>query len=55
MLPIFDFWDFVKIIQIYMAYFHIRMISYQDLEPSLIKDQICQKILTQLKYGATWN
>ena len=26
-----------------MAYFHIKMIARQELQPSSIKDQICQK------------
>ena len=42
--------NFVKIIQICMAYFHIKIIGWQELKLSLFKNQICQKIITQLKY-----
>ena len=34
-----------------MANFCIKMIGWQELEPSLINDQICQKIIMQLNYG----
>ena len=35
-----------------MAYFNIKLfIGWQELEPSLIKGQICRKIITQLKEG----
>ena len=35
-----------------MAYFNIELfIGWQELEPSLIKGQICRKIITQLKGG----
>ena len=37
-------------IPISMAYYHIKMIGSQELELSFIKDEICQKIFTQLKY-----
>ena len=43
--------NFVKIIQIGMANFYITMKGWQELEPSLIYDQICQKIIMQLNYG----
>ena len=43
--------NFVKIIQIGIASFCIKMIGWQELEPSLINDQICQKIIMQLNYG----
>ena len=36
-----------------MAKFYIEIIGWQELEPSLIKDQICQKIITQLKSGGS--
>ena len=34
-----------------MAIFYIKMIGWQELELSLINDQICQKIIMQLNYG----
>ena len=34
-----------------MANFYIKMIGWQELEPSLINDQICQKIIMPLNYG----
>ena len=34
-----------------MANFCIEMIGWQELEPSLINDQIYQKIIKQLNYG----
>ena len=54
MLPVFDFLRFfLKIIQICIAYFDYKMIGSQELELRLIKDQICQKIITLLKYGGS--
>ena len=35
--------SFMEIIQTCMTYFHIKMIGWQELKLSLIKDQICQK------------
>ena len=51
-----SFWflrNFMKIIQICMACFHIYIIDWLELELSLIKDLICQKIIMQLKYGGS--
>ena len=36
-----------------MAYFPIKMIGWQELELSLIRDQISHKINAQLKYGGS--
>ena len=47
--------NFVKKVQICMAYFHIKMIGWQELEPSVIKDQICQKIITQAELETNLN
>ena len=53
MLPFLTFKKLVKTNQICMAYFLIKMIGWQKLELGLIKDQICQKVFTRLKYGGT--
>ena len=34
-----------------MANFYIKMIGWQEMEPSLINNQIYQKIIMQLNYG----
>ena len=42
-----------------MTYFHIKVLGWEELELSLIKNQNYQDIIAQLKYGrgagAVWN
>ena len=33
------------------GHFFIKTIGWQELEPILINDQICQKIIMQVNYG----